>query len=97
MITQLNPPIPLTTPKGDGYAHFLIDYSQEHNLMWVVFLDGTGECWTFQNPEIRAQKNITLGRKVGKSDAEKTHEAAAEVRLSEQDYRWEPSLGWVMR
>lgn len=28
----------------------------------MCFLDKNGECWTFQNPEIRAQKNITQGR-----------------------------------
>ena len=62
MITQLNPAIPLKTPKGDGFAHFLIDYSQEHHLYWVVFINETGECWTFANPEIRIQTNYTLGR-----------------------------------
>jgi len=59
---QLNPPIPLKTPKGDGWAHFLIERSQEHHLEWVVFLDDSGECWTFQNPEIRIQHNYTMGR-----------------------------------
>jgi hypothetical protein len=58
---QLNPPIPVFTPKGEGLAHVLIDYGPEYNLMWVVFQD-TGECWTWQNSEVRAQKNITLGR-----------------------------------
>ncbi len=62
MIIQLNPPVPIETPKGSAQAMFLIDYSIEHNLMWVCFIDETGECWTFQNPEIRACKNITLGR-----------------------------------
>lgn len=63
MLIQLNPPIPLETSLGAGLAHFLIDYSCEHDLFWVVFLNDTGECWTFNNKEIRAQKNITLGRK----------------------------------
>ena len=62
MITQLNPPIPMVTSRGKGYAHFLIDYSQDHNLSWVVFLDESGECWTFENPEIRIQTNMSLGR-----------------------------------
>lgn len=60
---QLNPPLPMETPKGKGYAHFLMDYSQEHHLMWVVFIDDTGECWTFQNPEVRLQMNYTMGRR----------------------------------
>jgi hypothetical protein len=63
MISQLNPPLPVSTPKGSGLAHLVIDYGPEHNLFWVVFIDATGECWTYPNPEIRAQKNITLGRR----------------------------------
>jgi hypothetical protein len=63
MISQLNPPLPVTTPKGSGLAHIVIDYGPEHNLFWVVFIDATGECWTYPNQEIRAQKNITLGRR----------------------------------
>ena len=62
MIHQLNPPIPLNTPKGSGWAHLVLDYSQEHDLLWVVFLDETRECWTFSNKEIKIDKNITLGR-----------------------------------
>lgn len=62
MIIQLNPPIPLSTPKGKGLCHFLIDYGIESHLYWVVFIDETGECWTFDNTQIRAQKNITMGR-----------------------------------
>lgn len=62
MILQLNPPIPLSTPKGDGLAWAMIDYGVEYDLMWVVAIDETGEIWTFANPEIRAQKNITMNR-----------------------------------
>jgi len=60
---QLNPQIPVLTPKGKGWAFFLIDRSQEHDLEWVVFLDNGGYCWTFQNSEIRIQKNLTFARK----------------------------------
>ena len=63
MLTQLNPPLPLTTPKGDGLAHFVIDYGPEHHLLWVVFMDADGTCWTVPNPEIRIQKNWTMGRR----------------------------------
>ena len=63
MIIQLNPTLPLETPRGKGFAHFVIDYFQEHDLLWVVFLDDSGECWTFQNSEIRIQKNLSIGRK----------------------------------
>ncbi len=62
MITQLNPPLPLITPKGSGLAHFVVDYGMETHLYWTVFLDASGECWTFSNPEIRMTCNPTLGR-----------------------------------
>lgn len=69
MILQLNPPLPMVTPKGKGLAHFLIDYGPEHHLMWVCFLDDSGECWTFENPQVRIQWNITLGRVSKNTDA----------------------------
>jgi hypothetical protein len=62
VILQLNPPLPLVTPKGSGFAHFLIDYGMETHLYWTVFITETGEYWTFDNTQIRAEKNITLGR-----------------------------------
>ena len=62
MIHQLDPPLPLQTPKGSGLAHILIDYGPEFDLHWTVFLDENGECWTFRNREVRACRNITLGR-----------------------------------
>ena len=62
MITQLNPPLPVITPKGKALAHFLIDEGTEHDLKWVCFQDCTAECWTYPNPMVRAQKNITQGR-----------------------------------
>lgn len=61
---QLNPTIPVFTPKGKGWAFFVIDRSQEHDLEWVVFLDNSGECWTFRNSDIRIDKNYTLGRNI---------------------------------
>jgi hypothetical protein len=62
MITQLNPPIPVSTPKGNALAHMVIDYGPEHNLIWVCFIDSSGECWSYDNKYIRAQTNITMGR-----------------------------------
>lgn len=63
MLTQLNPPLPLITPKGKAWAYLVIDYGQEHDLLWVCFQDETGECWTWGNREVRIQENITMGRK----------------------------------
>ncbi|HEV7121949.1 MAG TPA: hypothetical protein VGN24_00815 [Rhodanobacter sp.] len=59
---QLNPPIPLNTPKGEGFAHLVIDYGPESDLYWTVLITETGEIWTYSNKYVRASKNITLGR-----------------------------------
>lgn len=64
MFTQLNPPIPLhVLGRGDGHALAVIDYGQEHNLLWVTAIDASGEIWCAPNPEVRMQANWSLGRK----------------------------------
>lgn len=63
MFTQLNPTIPLhVLGKGDGYAIGMIDYGQEHNLIWVTAIDATGEIWCAPNHKVRLGKNWTMGR-----------------------------------
>jgi hypothetical protein len=67
MITQLNPPIPLISPKGKCLAHLIIDPGIESDILWCCFQDDTGECWTWRNQDIKAQQNITIGRIYEKS------------------------------
>lgn len=62
MIVQLNPTIPVVTPKGKGYALFVQDMGQEHHLYWTVALDANGQIWTFKNPLVRVQDCITMDR-----------------------------------
>ena len=62
MFTQLNPSIPMDTPKGSGLALAVIDYGLEHSLLWVVAMDTTGEIWCVPNEEARMQKNWSAGR-----------------------------------
>ena len=60
---QLDPPIPLhVLDKGPGYAIAVIDYGQEHNLIWVTAINETGEIWCAPNPRVRLQGNWTMGR-----------------------------------
>ena len=61
MILQLNPIISMETPRGHGYANFLIDSGEEGEIYWIVFLDNL-EIWTYRNSEVRLSKHITLGR-----------------------------------
>jgi hypothetical protein len=77
MILQLNPPLPLETSKGAGWAHFVIDYGSEGALLWVVFMDADGACWTVPNPEVRMSYNWTMGRRKPE-DLPKSDELAAQ-------------------
>ena len=63
MFTQLDPAMPVTVEgKGAGYAVAVIDYGQEHNLIWVVALNDSGEIWCSPNPKVRLSQNWTMGR-----------------------------------
>jgi hypothetical protein len=63
MILQLDPMIPILRVSDgmEGYAFLVIDYSQEHNLLFTCAMDN-GEIWTLTNKEIRFCKNISLER-----------------------------------
>jgi len=61
--TQLSPSLPMTVEgKGTGVAFAVIDYGEEHDLIWVVALDESGEIWCAPNPKVRLRANWTLGR-----------------------------------
>lgn len=61
MLTQLQTPLPLWTPKGKAWAVAIIDYGPHWDLLWVTFIHATGECWTFNNKDIRQEENFTFG------------------------------------
>jgi len=60
---QLNPMLPIfrVSDEMEGYAFLVIDYSQEHNLLFTCAMEN-GEIWTLSNQEIRFCKNISLNR-----------------------------------
>ena len=64
MMLQLNPTLPIIRVSDEmkGYAFIVIDYSQEHDLLYVCAMDN-GEIWTLNNKTIRIQNNISLNRR----------------------------------
>jgi len=60
---QLEPMLPIyrISDNMKGFAFILIDYSQEHNLLFTCAMDD-GQIWTLSNREIRFCKNISLDR-----------------------------------
>jgi hypothetical protein len=65
MMLQLNPMIPIkrVSDNREGYAFIVIDYSQEHYVLFTCAMDN-GEIWTLSNKEIRFCSNMSLGRKL---------------------------------
>lgn len=62
-ILQLDPPLPVhVLGIGSCLAYFLRDYGPEHDDYWTV-VTPDGEFWTVNNKLVRAQENVTLGRK----------------------------------
>ena len=53
MILQLNPPIWVLTPKGEGFALFLIDYGPSLNSVWVVHQFDDGNVIHVDSAEIK--------------------------------------------
>jgi hypothetical protein len=88
MLTQLHPPLPLETSKGAGWAHFVINYGPESALLWVVFMDEDGACWTVPNPEVRMCFNWSIGRRKP-DDAQRPRQDGGEVATPP---RFRPSL-----
>ena len=83
--SQLNPPIPVSIiGKGDGFAIAVIDYGQEHNLIWVTAINDTAEVWCAPNPLVRMQGNWTMGRDRQKSVALQAPSPAASKPPSPQ-------------
>lgn len=68
MMLRIDPPITLRVLSKDDYgvAHFVIDHGAEENLVWVCFMEKTGEIWCIDNADVRACPNATLGRNIQK-------------------------------
>lgn len=62
VITPLQIPIPVNTPKGEGYCFAWLDYSQEHDTLWKCCINETGEWWDFPQSQVRGVKNFSLNR-----------------------------------
>lgn len=75
MIHEIRKPFPVKVTSKDnaeGTAMFLLDYSQEHDTLFGVFLRSDGTFHWVPGPEIRLFTNWSLGRAVEKADSTTT-------------------------
>ncbi len=56
-----------------------IDYGQDDDLLWIVFLQKNGECWIYPIPHIRACPNATTGRLAGISSEKLSKSIGAQL------------------
>jgi hypothetical protein len=69
MLTQLNPVLPVEVEgKGKGLCFAIIDYGEEHNLLYVTIIDETHEIWAAPSYKVRGRENWSMGRTHGKAD-----------------------------
>jgi len=64
LILELEQMLWLDTPRGLALAKFLIDRGIDSDNEWVCVINDSGEIWSFDNSDVRAAKNITIGRRV---------------------------------
>jgi hypothetical protein len=57
MMLQLNPPIWVATPMGEGFALLVIDYGPALNSVWVVHLFADGQVLHIDSAEVRVMGN----------------------------------------
>ena len=58
---QLNPPIHVLTPLGEGDTLLIIDYGCHLNTVWVVWLFDEGRVSHFDSSDIRVTGNLMYG------------------------------------
>tara|TARA_Y100000401_G_scaffold39147_1_gene29688 strand:- start:4350 stop:4574 length:225 start_codon:yes stop_codon:yes gene_type:complete len=61
MILQLNPPLWVNTPLGEGHAVLVIDYGPSLNTVWVCHIFETGAITHIDSSEVRMMGNEMYG------------------------------------
>jgi hypothetical protein len=61
-IAPISPPLPLVTPKGPADAYWIVDNGIDRAMQFVTFVRATGECWVWNQRDVRLEPNVTEGR-----------------------------------
>ena len=58
---EFKDPVEVTTPKGDGYIWYMIDYGPHSDTLYTIVIKETGECWQMGHKDFRVKTNVSLG------------------------------------
>lgn len=53
-------PVEVTTPKGDGYIRYMIDYGSHSDTLYTIIIRETGECWKMSHKDFRVKTNVSM-------------------------------------
>lgn len=70
---QLNPPLVVSTPLGDGWAHVMIDYGPQTNPVFTVELE-SGDFKSFTTEQLKSCGNKTFEFKRGTQPPSEHHQ-----------------------
>lgn len=57
---EFKDPVEVTTPKGDGYIWYMIDYGPHSDTLYTVIIKETGECWQMSHRDFRVKTNVSM-------------------------------------
>ena len=60
---EFKDPVEVTTPKGDGFIWYMIDYGPHSDTLYTIIMKETGECWQMSHKDFRVKTNVSLGIK----------------------------------
>ncbi len=58
---EFKDPVEVTTPKGDGYIWYMIDYGPHSDTLYTIVIKESGECWQMSHKDFRIKSNVSLG------------------------------------
>jgi len=58
---EFRDPVEVSTPKGDGYIWYMIDYGAHSDTLYTIIIKETGECWQMSHKDFRVKTNVSLG------------------------------------
>lgn len=60
MFLEFRNPVPVVTPKGNGYALYVRDGGTFENDIWAVALEVGGDVLHFRSDHIKIHQNLTF-------------------------------------
>lgn len=57
---EFNNPVPVVTPRGNGYAIYVVNSGTFENDIWTVALEDGGDILHFRSDQIKMYKNATF-------------------------------------